>query len=201
MTRSTRSRIELLGVPERDLRLIAVVDDDQLDVFGLRRALQAFVDLAGEGAVLPLGGVADAVTPATPDLGDQAKAARVHLLQEPAVMEGVEEAEAHSLSEAGALPRRREGAEPRRRIGRRPGSRRREPPTARCRVRGPAWAWKGAATVSQSITRRAPCPSSPGRARARPEGRKPRRCVPWMTIPPPPGRSRMENRIAPRLGP
>ncbi len=91
---------ELLGVLERDLRLIAVVEDDQLDVFGFGGALEALVHLAGEGDVLSLGGVADAVPPATPDLGDQTETARVHLLQEAAVMEGVEEAKAHPLAEA-----------------------------------------------------------------------------------------------------
>ena len=50
---------ELLGVAERDLRLIAVADDDELDVLALGRPQQARVDLAGERAVLPLGAVAE----------------------------------------------------------------------------------------------------------------------------------------------
>ena len=43
-----------LRVLERDLRLVAVVDDDQLDLLALGGAHQAVVDLARERAVLPL---------------------------------------------------------------------------------------------------------------------------------------------------
>ena len=39
---------EVLGVAQGHLRLIPVVDHDQLDVVTLGRALQAGVDLAGE---------------------------------------------------------------------------------------------------------------------------------------------------------
>ena len=73
MTRSTFSRIEVIGVPKRDLRLVAVVDDDQLDV-GARSAArdQARVHLAGERAVLSLRRIADPVAFAPADLARSA---------------------------------------------------------------------------------------------------------------------------------
>ena len=57
-----------LRVLDRDLRLIAVVDDDQLDLRALGGADEAGVDLVGERAVLALAGIADPVALAPADL-------------------------------------------------------------------------------------------------------------------------------------
>src|SRR5439155_4366130 len=94
---------EVLGVAEGDLRLVAVVDDDQLDVLALGRPLQARVNLARERAVLSLARVADAVPTAPPHLRDDAVPALVDFLEQAAMMKRVQEAEAESLAEAGAL--------------------------------------------------------------------------------------------------
>ena len=95
---------QLLGVAERDLRLIAVVDDDQLDLLAFGGAQQALVDFAREGAVLlALRGIADAIALAAADFGGQAIAVRVDLLDQAAIVQRVEQAEAHPLGEAGAI--------------------------------------------------------------------------------------------------
>ena len=97
MTRSTPSRISSSRVAERDLRLIAVVDDDQLDLRSLGGAHQAAVNLARERAVLPLRRISDPVLLAPPDLRRQAVAVVFDLLDESAVAKRVEQAEAHAL--------------------------------------------------------------------------------------------------------
>ena len=78
------------------------------------------MDLAGERDVLPLGRVADAVALATPHLGDQAEAARIHLGEQAAVVQRMQQPKTHPLAEARTrhhvaeaerLARRLEGAE------------------------------------------------------------------------------------------
>ena len=92
---------EQLRVLQRDLRLITVVRDDQFDLGPFRGANEAVMNLAREGAVLTLRRIADAVFLPAPDLGGQPVAVVLHLLDEPAVPEGVEQAEAHAFAEAG----------------------------------------------------------------------------------------------------
>jgi len=58
---------EVLGIPERDLRLVPVVDDDELRPFPLGGAFQARSHLARERRVLALRAVAEAVALAALD--------------------------------------------------------------------------------------------------------------------------------------
>ena len=92
-----------LRVLERDPRLVAVVDDDQLDLRAFGGADQALADFVGEGAVLALAGVADPVFLAAPDLAGETIAVVLDLLDEAAVAQRVEQPEAHALGEAGAV--------------------------------------------------------------------------------------------------
>ena len=94
---------EVLGVAKCDLGLVAIVDDDELDVLTFGRPLEAAQDLPHERAVLVLGGVTDSITTATPYLGGQAIAVGIGLLEEPAMVKRVQEPEAHPLAEACAL--------------------------------------------------------------------------------------------------
>ena len=103
ITRSTPLADQVLGVAERDPRLVAVVDHDQLDLLALGGALQPEQHLARERAVLSLGRVADPVALAPPDLGGEPVAVAVDLLQEAAVVQRVEQPEAHALAEARAV--------------------------------------------------------------------------------------------------
>jgi hypothetical protein len=132
---------EVLGVAQRDLRLVAVVDDDQLRPFPLRRPLQAGPDFARERGVLALRAVAQPIPLAALDGRDQAgSGSRPTFSSSAAVVERVEEAEAHALAEARALDdvtqaqrfaRRLEGVEDAGRVHDR---------AARCTARVPAWA-------------------------------------------------------------
>ena len=92
-----------LGVLDRDLRLVAVVDDDELDVLTLGGVHQAGMHLARERAVLALRAVPDPVLLPPSRLGGQPVAIVLDLLDEPAVPQRVEQAEAHPLAEACAL--------------------------------------------------------------------------------------------------
>ena len=92
-----------LRVLEGDPRLVAVVDDDQLDLRALGGADQALADFVGERAVLPLAGVADPVFLAPADLAGEPIAVVLDLLDEAAVAQRVEQPEAHALGEPGAV--------------------------------------------------------------------------------------------------
>src|SRR5262249_31728487 len=59
--------------------------------------------LARERAVLPLGRVTDPVTAPAAHLGGEPVAVALGLVQEPAVVQRVEESKAHPLAEAGAV--------------------------------------------------------------------------------------------------
>ena len=89
-----------LGVLDRDLRLIAVVDDDELDVLTLGGVHQPRMNLARERAVLPLRAIPDPVFLPPSRLGGQPVAIVLDLLDEPAVPQRVEQPEAHPLAEA-----------------------------------------------------------------------------------------------------
>ena len=94
---------QVLRVAQRHLRLIPVVDDDQLEALAFGGAKQPGVHLAGKRAVLPLRRVPDAEPLSRPDHRHEAVMLVVDLLHEPAVMQRVEQAKAHPLSEPGAL--------------------------------------------------------------------------------------------------
>ena len=77
---------EVIGVPKGNPRLIAVVDDNQLDVGARRGGDQAGMDLAGERAVLSLRRIADPVAFAPADLRGHPETELVDLFDEAAVM-------------------------------------------------------------------------------------------------------------------
>ena len=94
---------QVLGISERHLRLVAVVEDDQLDVLAIGGSLQAREHLSRKGGALALRGIADPVPLAASDLRRQPIPGRVDLLDEPDVVEGVQETEAQPLAETGSL--------------------------------------------------------------------------------------------------
>ena len=85
------------------LRLVAVVDDDQLDLLSLGCAHQALVHFARERGVLALRRVSDAVAAALVHLADEPVEIFAHLLHEAAMVQRVEQPEAHALAEGGPL--------------------------------------------------------------------------------------------------
>ncbi len=94
---------EQLGVAQRDLGLIAVVDDDHLEPFALGRHQQPRMHLAGKRAVLPLRRIPDPEAPVRSNLDHQAIVPFVDLVDEAALMEGVQQPEAHPLAVSRAL--------------------------------------------------------------------------------------------------
>ena len=93
---------QVVGAAQRDLRLVAVVHHDQFHVLALGGAHQAIAHFAVERGVLPLRRIADAVEPPPPDFARQPVVIFADLIQETALVERVEQAEAHALVEAGA---------------------------------------------------------------------------------------------------
>ena len=186
ITRSTSLAHELLGVAERDLRLIAVVEDDQLDVFAPRRRAGGSRGPRGRRRC-PVPGRRSRCG-ADGDAGPRRPGENGSRPPSPGGRSGggYGGGESTSPCRSPSGPRRRAGAAPRRRTGTRPGSGRHAPPTGRCTAPRPASAWGAPAIVSQSITRRA---TRPARSKAWtqpwPEGRKPRSCVRWMANPTP----------------
>ena len=94
---------EMLGVAQRNLRLIAVIHDDQLEALTLGRPHQPGVHFAREGAVLTLGRVTDAEALVGANLDNETIMPFVDLLDEPALVERVQEPEAHALAVSGSL--------------------------------------------------------------------------------------------------
>ena len=92
-----------LRVLEGNLRLVAVVDDDQFESLALGGAHESAMDLLAKRAVLPLRRIADAVPLAPADLGGEPVPVAFDLLDEAAVPEREEQAEAHALAEAGPI--------------------------------------------------------------------------------------------------
>src|SRR5262249_32300757 len=83
--------------------LVAVIDDNQLEMFAFGRTDEPHVHFAREGTVLALRGVSDAIPFAGANLGGQTVPAIVEFFHEAAVMERVEQAEAHAVAQARAL--------------------------------------------------------------------------------------------------
>ena len=94
---------EVLGIAQGDLGLVAVVDNDQLDVLAVGRTLEAAEHLAGKGGVLALGGIPDPVPSPAAHLRGEPVAGRIDLLDQAHVVERVQETEAQPLAQAGAL--------------------------------------------------------------------------------------------------
>ena len=94
---------QVLGGSEGHLRLVAVVEHDQLDILAIGGALEAREHLARKRGVLALAGIADPVPPAPSNLRREAIPRRVDLLDHSDVVEGVQQAEAQPLAETGAL--------------------------------------------------------------------------------------------------
>ena len=91
-----------VGVPLRDLGVVAVVDADQLQALRGRRALQAGRDLLGELIVGALRRISQTKGPLLerPLMGSVQVLA--HLLEHPAALERVEQAEGHALGQPAA---------------------------------------------------------------------------------------------------
>ena len=61
---------QVLGISERHLRLIPVVDDDELDILRFRGDLKARIDFTRERAVLTLAGITDSIALPAPHFVD-----------------------------------------------------------------------------------------------------------------------------------
>ena len=94
---------QVLRVSKRHLGLIPVVDDDELEPLAFSGAKQPGVHLTGKRAVLPLGRIPDAKPPPRPDHGHKAVVSLVDFFYEPAVMQRVEQPEAHPFPVTGPL--------------------------------------------------------------------------------------------------
>ena len=94
---------QVVGAAQGDLGLVTIIDDDQLDLGPLGRARQPGTDFAVERGFLPLRGVAEAVQPAAANLRRQAVVVLDDLVQKAALVQRVEQPEAHALVEVGAL--------------------------------------------------------------------------------------------------
>ena len=127
---------QVLRVAQRHLRLIPVVDDDQLEALAFGGAKQPRVHLTGKRAVLPLRRVPDAEPLPRPDHRHEAVVLLVDFFHEPAVMQRVEQPEAHPFSEPGPLDDVAQAEHLRRATGTPAESRRRAPATSRDSGRG-----------------------------------------------------------------
>ena len=132
ITRSTCSLDQVVRAAQRDLRLVAVVHHDQFDVLPLGRPRQSGPDLAVERGVLALRGVSDPVQPPAAHLRRQAVVILADLVQKPALVQRVEQAEAHPLVEAGPRAPRRADAAHRRTTGTPPAPAKRAPAISPC---------------------------------------------------------------------
>src|SRR5216684_2683497 len=93
----------MLSIAKGDPWLITVVDDDQLEPFALARTYQSGVDLARKRAVLSLRGIADAEALTRSNFRHNPISALIYLLHEAAMMERVQQPEAHPLPIPGSL--------------------------------------------------------------------------------------------------
>ena len=89
---------QVLRVPQRDFRLIPIVDNDELETFRVLAARsRPACTSRGKELSCPCERVADAKPFPRPDHRHEAIVTLVDFFHEPAVMQRVEEAEAHTL--------------------------------------------------------------------------------------------------------
>ena len=93
---------QLLGVAQRDLGVVPVVQDHQFHVGSFGGAYQPGGDFPRKRGVLTVRGIADPEAACGTNFGNHTVAVLPHLLEEAAGMQGVQKAEALPLLKAGA---------------------------------------------------------------------------------------------------